>query len=59
LLLLATKALLKTLNDNTILCQINLIVIFNQSKISIPWLDSYPVRQQAAEETKDITDSKN
>ena len=53
LLLLATKALLKKLvDDNTILHQINLIFIFNQTqdKTGISWLDSYPIHQQAAEE---------
>ena len=56
LLLLATKALLKKLVDgNTILHQINLIFIFNQTqdKTGIPWLDSYPIHQQAAEERTD------
>ena len=56
LLLLAPKTLLKKLvDDNTILHQINLIFIFNQTqdKIGIPWLDSYPIRQQAAEERTD------
>ena len=56
LLLLATKALLKKLvDDNTILHQINLIFIFNQTqdKTDIPWLDSYPIHQQAAEERTD------
>ena len=56
LLLLATKALLKKLvDDNTILHQINLIFIFNQTqdKTGIPWLDSYPIHQQAAEEQTD------
>lgn len=56
LLLLATKALLKKLvDDNTILHQINLIFIFNQTqdKTGIPWLDSYPIHQQAAEERTD------
>ena len=56
LLLLATKALLKKLVDgNTILHQINLIFIFNQTqdKTGIPWLYSYPIHQQAAEERTD------
>ena len=59
LLLLATKALLKKLvDDNTILHQINLIFIFNQTqdKTGISWLDSSVSRPPAGNRRTKDTD---